>query len=110
MDSSATLKRPPMILCNLGSTTVWRSNHFVTAVLCFVPDCTIPAAFYNVPGYCHSSQVADWGMLYKKVESVFNETGLKFVIDSAFYNEHIHFLIKSSQDYLTTHDGSETFE
>ena len=39
----------------------WKSGHCVTAVICFVPDGTIPAIFFNIPGCCHDSQLADWG-------------------------------------------------
>ncbi len=39
----------------------WKSDHFVSAVLCFVPDGTIATGFYNVPGCCHDSTIADWG-------------------------------------------------
>jgi hypothetical protein len=88
----------------------WKSAHFVTSVLCFVPDGTIPAAFFNVPGCTHDSQVADWGHIYNKLESVYESTGLKFVIDSAFSTANINFLIKSSQDYLTADDGLDTYE
>lgn len=88
----------------------WKSDHFITSVLCFAPDGTIPAAFYNVPGCTHDSTVADWGMLYEKLEKVFNETGLKFVIDSAFSTADCNYLIKSSQDYLTAAAGLEEEE
>ena len=37
----------------------WKSGHFVTAVICSVPDGTIPAIFFNIPGCCHDSQLAD---------------------------------------------------
>ena len=77
----------------------------MTAVLCFVPDGTIPAAFYNVCGVCHDSQVADWGNIYNKVEKVYHEIGLKFVIDSAFGSANIEHHIKSSQDNLTEDVG-----
>jgi len=79
----------------------WKCDHFITSVLCFAPDGTIPAAFYNVPGCSHDSTVAEWGGLYSKLEQVYNDTGLKFVIDSAFCSSKVDFLIKSSQDYLT---------
>ena len=46
----------------------WKSSHFFTAVFCFVPDGTIPAVWYNIPGCCDASQVADWGYLYKKTK------------------------------------------
>jgi hypothetical protein len=83
----------------------WKSDHFVSAVLCFVPDGTIASAFFNVPGCCHDSTIADWGDLYVKLERVYDETGLMFVIDSAFASGTYKFLIKSSQDDLTADDG-----
>jgi hypothetical protein len=33
-----------------------------------------------------SSTIADWGDIYDKLERFYEETGLKFVIDSAFLN------------------------
>ncbi len=88
----------------------WKHCHFVTAVLCFAPDGTIPACYYNVPGCSHDSTVAEWGRLYDKLEKVYEETGLKFVIDSAFCTTNIPFLIKSSQDDLTAGTGMLTFQ
>lgn len=85
----------------------WKSDHFVAAVLCFAPDGTIPAAFFNVPGCTHDSSIADWGGLYEKLEQVYNETGLKFVVDSAFTSSSVDFLIKSSQDFLCADAGLE---
>jgi hypothetical protein len=79
----------------------WKSDHFVTGVLCFVPDGTIAIAFYNVPGCCHDSTVADWGDIYTKLERVHDEYGLKCVVDSAFCSFNHDFIIKSSQDDLT---------
>jgi hypothetical protein len=51
--------------------------------------------------------MADWGGLYDKLKQVYNETGLKFVIDSAFSSPTMDFLIKSSQDYLVADLGLE---
>ena len=48
----------------------------------------------------HDSTVADWGDIYSKLQKNYEETGLKFVIDSAFCSGRFLFLIKSSQDYL----------
>jgi hypothetical protein len=75
--------------------------------LAFVPDGTIPAAFFNVnvPGCIHDSTLADWGSLYDKLEKVYNETGLKFVIDSAFSSSNVDYLIKSAQDFLAADAG-----
>lgn len=86
----------------------WKCDHFVTAVLCFSPDGTIPAAFFNVPGCIHDSQVAWWGNIYEKLKTVHEETGLQYVIDSAFCSAAFPFLIKSSQDRLTADRGLHT--
>jgi len=88
----------------------WKSDHFVTGVFGFVPDGTIAVAFYNVPGCSHDSTVADWGDIYDKLEAVYNRTGLKFVIDSAFSTINHNFLIKSSQDDLTADWQYESIE
>jgi hypothetical protein len=50
----------------------WTHDHYVTSVICFCPDGTIPIAFINVPGSVHDSQVANYGNIYDKMESVFN--------------------------------------
>jgi hypothetical protein len=42
----------------------WTHDHYVTSVLCFCPDGTIPIAFINIPGSIHDSQVADYGKKY----------------------------------------------
>jgi hypothetical protein len=88
----------------------WKSDHFVTGVLCFVPDGTIVIAFYNVPGCCHDSTVADWGNVYTKLEEVYDNTELKCVVDSAFCSFNHDFLIKSSQDDLTCEPQYENLQ
>ena len=37
----------------------WTHDHYVT-FFCFCPDGTIPITFFNVPGYVHDSQVAEF--------------------------------------------------
>ncbi len=64
----------------------WKADHYVTNVFVFVPDGTIPIAFFNVPGCVHDSQVADWGGIYDKLESVYKSNGGVCVVDSAFGN------------------------
>ena len=88
----------------------WKCDHFVTAVLCFAPDGTIPAAFYNVPGCVHDSQVATWGGIYAKLKAIYEKTGLKYVVDSAFSGTTLPFLIKSGQDKYTTDPSCRTYE
>jgi hypothetical protein len=88
----------------------WKSDHYVCAVLCFVPDGTIATGFYNVPGCCHDSTIADWGEIYDKLGKVYEETGFKLVIDSAFASGTYEFLIKSSQDDLTADEELLTLD
>ena len=80
----------------------WTHGHYVTSVFCFCPDGTIPIAFYNVPGSVHDSQVADWGDVYLKVESMFTKHGVKCTVDSAFGAKDREYLVKSGQDYLVS--------
>ena len=63
----------------------WTHDHYVSAVLVFCPDGTIPIACFNVPGSVHDSTIAEWGNIYGKLEKVYNSpvTG-KCVVDSAF--------------------------
>ncbi len=65
---------------------------------CFCPDGTIPIAYVNIPGSAHDSQVADYGNIYNKLESVYEWDGTKCTVDSAFGNVSIEYLIKSSHD------------
>jgi len=76
----------------------WTHGHYVTSVFVFCPDGTIPIAFFNVPGSLHDSQVAHWGRVY----DVYDETGGKCMVDSAFGKVNRPFLIKSSQDCLVS--------
>jgi hypothetical protein len=49
----------------------WMHDHYVTSVFCFRSNGTIPIAFFNIPGYVQDSQVAEFGKIYEKLESVF---------------------------------------
>jgi hypothetical protein len=46
----------------------WTHDHYVTSVMCFCPDGTIPIVFCNIPGTIHDSQVADYGDIHDKLE------------------------------------------
>ena len=61
-------------------------------MICFCPDGTIPIVFVNVPGAVHDSQVADYGNIFDKLESVYERDGGKCTVDSAFGN--------ATRDYL----------
>ncbi len=69
-------------------------------VFCFCPDGTIPIVFFNVPGSVHDSQVAELGRIYHKLEQVYERTGGKCCVDSAFGNLEWDYLLKSGQDLL----------
>ena len=67
-------------------------------VFIFCPDGTIPIAFFNVPGCTHDSQIADYGDIYDKLESMYRLYGAKCTVDSAFRARNKPYLIKSAQD------------
>ena len=63
----------------------WTHDHYVSAVLVFCPDGTIPIACFNVPGSVHDSTIAEWGNNYGKLETVYNSPVRgKYMVDSAF--------------------------
>ena len=77
----------------------WSHYHYVSSVLCFCPDRTTPIAFIHIPGAVHGSQIAEYGIIYDKLE-VYWCDGKLFTIDSAFGNVHKECLIKSSQELI----------
>jgi hypothetical protein len=85
----------------------WTHDHYVTSVMCFCPDGTIPIDFCNIPGAVHDSQVADYGDIYDKLELVYLQDGAKCTVDSAFGNVSREFLIKSSQELIHTENCME---
>jgi hypothetical protein len=82
----------------------WTHDHYVSSVLCFCPDGTIPIAYINVPGSVHDSQIADYGNIYDKLECVYERDGAQCTVDSAFGNVTREYLIKSSQDLIHIRD------
>ena len=104
MDVWCTMDGLKLTLQRSGDNTVqnmfyngWTHDHYVTSVLVFCPDGTIPIAAINYPGCFHDSQIAEWGKIYDKLEAVFINNGGKCVVDSAFARSRNAFLIKSSQ-------------
>ena len=85
----------------------WTHDHYVSSVLCFCPDGTIPIAYINIPGSVHDSQIADYGNIYEKLQSVYERDGAQCTVDSAFGNVSRNFLIKSSQDMIHIHNSCE---
>jgi DDE superfamily endonuclease len=75
----------------------WQHDHFVTSVICFCPDGTIPICYYNVCGTLHDSKIAEMGGIYNKLQHVYDRTGAKCTVDSAFAMKEYPCLIKSKQ-------------
>jgi hypothetical protein len=55
----------------------WTHDLYVTSVMCFCLDGTIPIVFCNIPGAVHDSQVADYGDIHDKLEYVYERDGAK---------------------------------
>jgi hypothetical protein len=53
----------------------WTHDHYVSSVLCFCLDGTIPIAYINIPAAAHDSQIADYGDIYDKLETVYQRDG-----------------------------------
>jgi hypothetical protein len=64
----------------------WTHDHYVGSVFVFSPAGTVIACALNAPGFMHDSQIAEWGNVYSKLESVFGATDGQVVVDSAFSN------------------------
>ena len=62
----------------------------------FAPDGRIRTTVYNTPGTFHDSAMADYG-IYATMESIFERTGGKVVVDSAFRLSESNFIVMSSQ-------------
>jgi hypothetical protein len=73
----------------------WLHAHFVGCVIAFAPSGIIVACTLNAPGSWHDSFIAQNGGLYDVLRAVFNTTGGKGVVDSAFSKKFCPFLIKS---------------
>ena len=66
----------------------------------FCPNGTILICCYNVPGTVHTSTIAVIGNIYNKLEEVYNTTGGKCTVDSAFARNNNPFLTKSCKPSL----------
>jgi hypothetical protein len=75
----------------------WLHDHFVGCVFAFAPSGVVVACTLNAPGSWHDSFIAENGGLYASLEEVYNNTGGKAVVDSAFSKKRCPFLIKSGK-------------
>jgi len=76
----------------------WTHGHYVTNLFFFAPDGMIICAVINAAGSLHDSTLAEMGP-YQKLQEVFERTGKKCVMDSAFAAGSHDFILKSSQMY-----------
>jgi hypothetical protein len=75
----------------------WLHDHFVGCVFAFVPSGLVVACTVNGPGSWHDSFIAENVGIYAKLESVYETTGEKAAVDSAFLLKRWQFLIKSGK-------------
>jgi len=68
----------------------------------FAPDGLIIFAVINACGCLHDSTLAEWGGVYEKLQAVYNRTGLKCIMDSAFAAGNYPFILKSAQNFNIT--------
>jgi hypothetical protein len=61
----------------------WKHSHNMNCVFIFSPDGKICLCLLSAPGTFHDSMMADHG-IYKGMEEVYERTGAKVVVDSAF--------------------------
>ncbi len=64
----------------------------------FTLDGTIPMVYFNIPGCIHESQVAEWGNIYAKLETMFDKYGVRCAVDSGFGKIKKHLMVKPKKD------------
>ncbi len=61
----------------------------------FNPDGTIPLIYFSLPEHVHDSQVAKWGYIYVKFETMFDKYGVCCAVDSGLVKIEKDFIVKS---------------
>jgi DDE superfamily endonuclease len=77
----------------------WKSSHFITNLFVFSIDGRCISAVLNAPGSLHDSTLAEWGGVYQELPDMYERTGGKCCVDSAFSTANNEFLIKSAENY-----------
>jgi len=85
----------------------WTHGHYVSCVFVFAPARTVVACAINAHGCVHDSQLAAWGGVYAKLESLYALTGGHVVVDSAFSKNAYSFLIKSGSNIVLPSEKSK---
>ncbi len=91
MGSSCTCRHREILISRKDTTT---GGLMITMWLLFT------IALFNVPGSVHNSQVVEMGQIHRKLEKVYERTGGKCCVDSAFANVNRQYLYKYCQDLL----------
>ena len=74
----------------------WTHGYYINSVFVFSPDGKICMKLLNASRTFHDSKMIDYG-IYKGIQMVYDNTGGKLVVDSAFNIGSRYFLIKLSQ-------------
>jgi DDE superfamily endonuclease len=85
----------------------WLCDHFVGNLFAFSVDGLIIACVLNAPGSFHDSTMAEIGGMYERLQAVYERSGGKCCIDSAFCSVNNPFMIKSSQNVLAAHNAEQ---
>lgn len=92
----------------------WKSGHYITNLFVFAPDGTIIMSMINCPGSMHDSELAASGSpsIYTKIDILFEDYGVKCVMDSAFANANKPSIIKSKkrETIASSAESREEFE
>jgi DDE superfamily endonuclease len=85
----------------------WQHSHFISNLFVFSADGRIISAVLNAPGSLHDSTLAEWGGIYDELAAMYNRTGGKCCVDSAFSTVNNRYLVKSSENYGLAANGIE---
>jgi DDE superfamily endonuclease len=78
----------------------WLHDHFVSCVFVFRIDGRIIRCIVNAPGSLHDSTLAEWGGIYDALGEVFERTGRRCCVDSAFCVQANPCLLRSYQKLM----------
>jgi hypothetical protein len=78
----------------------WTHNHYVCNLYLLSPDGKIRACYINAPGTMQDFTMASWSAIYKKLDDLYETSGAKVAVDSAFALEHCQLVYKSYQSNI----------
>lgn len=81
--------------CISQSLAVWKLCH--SCILVFAADDTIPISCFDLPGSTYDSTAINSRFIYKMLENVYQEAGLRGTNDSAFRCKVTLYLLNSMQ-------------